>query len=299
VLRDFWRDFAANVEATSAIGRAEVLEALNEVLGEHLFPARADGGDPRACPACANGRLSLKLGKYGAFVGCSNYPECRFTRQLTDGAENGAAQPPPEGTLLGEDPESGLPVTLRSGRFGPYVQLGDGEKPKRSSIPKGWAVEDIDLEAALRLLSLPREIAAHPETGKPIVAGIGRYGPFVEHDGKYANLDSVEEVFSVGANRAISLLAEKQRRGGRSRATPAALKELGEHPTLGGPVTVRSGRYGPYVSHGKLNATLPRDLQPEAVDLERAVSLLAAKAEKGTTRKAPAKRRTKAGAASK
>ncbi len=278
VLRDFWRDFAANVEDASDVSRTEVIEALNEVLGEHLFPPRADGGDPRGCPLCGEGRLSLKLGRYGAFVGCSNYPECRFTRQLGQSDENGSTVGP-DGQLLGDDPETGTPVTLRSGRFGPYVQLGDGKKPKRSSIPKGWAVDDIDLEAALRLLSLPRPVGTHPETGKPISAGIGRYGPFVEHEGKYANLDSVEEVFSVGPNRAISLLAAK--RNGSQRVAASALKELGEHPSDGGPVTVRSGRYGPYVNHGKLNATLPAGVKPEDVTLDEAVAMLAAKEAKG------------------
>jgi DNA topoisomerase-1 len=280
VLRDFWRDFSASVQETSDIKRTEVIDALNSLLGDFLFPPRADGADPRACPICSEGRLSLKLGKFGAFVGCSNYPECRFTRQLTGNGEDGADAVSPDGTLLGNDPETGLPVTLRTGRFGAYVQLGEGEKPKRSSIPKGWAVEEIDLAAALRLLSLPRPIGTHPETGKPIAAGIGRYGPFVEHDGKYANLDSVEEVFTVGANRAISLLAEKAGRGGR-RGTVTALKELGEHPAGGGPVTVRAGRYGPYVNHGKVNATLPRTLVPEAVTMDQAVALLSEKEAKG------------------
>jgi DNA topoisomerase-1 len=281
VLREFWRDFAAAVESTSEIKRSEVLESLNEFLGDHLFPSRADGSDPRACPSCGAGRLSLKLGKYGAFVGCSNYPECRYTRQLTGNGEADASAPPPEGTPLGVDPETGLGVTLRSGRFGPYVQLGEGEKPKRASIPKGWAVEDIDLEAALKLLSLPRQVATHPETGAAISAGIGRYGPFVEHEGKYANLDSVDEVFTVGANRAISLLAEKQGRAGRARATPSALKDFGEHPALGGKVTLRAGRYGPYINHGKVNATLPRNVEPQDVTLDQALALLAAKEAKG------------------
>jgi DNA topoisomerase-1 len=185
-------------------------------------------------------------------------------------------------------------VTLRSGRFGPYVQLGDGEKPKRASIPKGWAPDSIDLEAALKLLSLPREVGTHPESGKPIVAGIGRYGPFVEHDGKYANLDSVDEVFTVGANRAVALLAEKKS-GGRQQRTAAVLKELGEHPALGGPVTVRSGRFGPYVNHGKLNATLPKSVDPDKVTLEQAVELLAEKQSKAgagkAAGKAPARKR--------
>ena len=198
--------------------------------------------------------------------------------------------------LLGEDPETGLPVTLRTGRFGPYVQLGEaeaGSKPKRAGIPKGWAIDDIDLAAALKLLSLPREIGAHPETGSPITAGIGRYGPFVSHEGKYANLDSVDEVFTVGANRAVSLLAEKK--SGR-RTAAAIIKALGEHPSEGGAITVRSGRYGPYVNHGKINATLPRDLDPEAVTPEQALELIAAKAAKGPAkpRKAPAKKKAAA-----
>ena len=201
---------------------------------------------------------------------------------------------------MGEDPDTGLAVMLRTGRFGPYVQLGPdavkgGEKPKRASIPKGWVVDEIDLAAALRLLSLPRPVGTHPETGKPIVAGIGRYGPFVEHDGKYANLDGVDEVFSVGPNRAISLLAEKQNRGGRSRGGLGALKQLGDHPTLGGPITVRAGRYGPYVNHGKVNATLTRGLEPQDVTLAQAVALLDAKSGRPATAKAGRRPARKAG----
>jgi DNA topoisomerase-1 len=293
VLEDFWRDFTANVEQASEISRSQVIDALNVLLADHLFPPRADGGDPRTCPACENGKLSLKLGRYGAFIGCSNYPECRYTRQLGANGEEGtaaaAASASPEGIELGTDPETGLMVTLRSGRFGPYVQLGEAEKsekPKRAGIPKGWAVDDVDLEAALKLLALPRVIGSHPETGKPITAGIGRYGPFVSHDGKYASLDGVDEVFTVGPNRAISLLAEKK--SGRGRSTPAAIKELGEHPTEGGAMIVRSGRYGPYVSHGKVNATLPRAMKPEEMTAEQAVSLLAEKAAKGPAKKKPA-----------
>ncbi|HMN88277.1 MAG TPA: topoisomerase C-terminal repeat-containing protein, partial [Bauldia sp.] len=267
------------------------------------FPARADGGDPRTCPACGSGNLSLKLGKFGAFIGCSNYPECRYTRQLAapaDGADGGEGLG--DGTrTLGEDPETGLAVTLRTGRFGPYLQLGEGgegEKPKRSSLPRGWDPATLDLERALALLALPRTVGDHPETGKPITAGIGRYGPFVQHEGTFANLDSVEEVFSVGLNRAVTLIAEKQAGGGRrGRGTPKALKALGEHPQGGGAVTVREGRYGPYVNHGKINATLPKGMDPESVTMEGAVELLAARAEKGggarkggATRKAAAKK---------
>jgi DNA topoisomerase I len=291
VLRDFWREFAGSVEETKELRVADVIEALNEILGEYLFPPRADGKDRRLCPVCNSGQLSLKLGKFGAFVGCSNYPECRFTRQLTENGENGNGGAA-EDRILGLDPETGLEVALRSGRFGAYVQLGPdsekgGQKPKRASIPKGWSAEELDLEAALRLLSLPRAIGPHPETGQTISAGIGRYGPFVEHQGKYANLDSVDEVFTVGPNRAISLLAEKQGRGG-GRVAASALKELGDHPTLGGKVTVRSGRFGSYVNNGKVNATLPRALRPEDVTMEQAVALLAEKESKGGgARKAP------------
>jgi len=294
VLRDFWRDFAENIAQASEISRSEVIDALNEVLAEHLFPPRSEGGDPRECPACKAGKLSLKLGKFGAFIGCSNYPDCRYTRQLGANGDDDAASIPAEGNVLGEDPDSGLAVTLKTGRFGPYLQLGPdpekgGEKPKRASIPKGWTLDQIDLEAALKLLSLPREIGIHPETGAPITAGIGRYGPFVENAGKYANLDSVDEVFTVGPNRAISLLAEKK--SGRGRAVPAALKDLGEHPTGGGAITVRSGRYGPYVNHGKVNATLPRDVSPEDVTVEQALALLAEKAGRAPAKKAASKGR--------
>ncbi len=296
VLRDFWRQFSADVDQTKELRVAEVLESLNELLGPHIFPPRTDGSDPRDCPTCGNGKLSLKLGKFGAFIGCSNYPECRFTRQLAASAINGNGEEVSgDGTReLGVDPESGLEVTLRTGRFGPYVQLGEqngkDEKPKRASIPKGWDPAAIDLDRALALLALPRTVGGHPETGKPITAGIGRYGPFVLHDGTFANLDSVEEVFTVGLNRAVDVIADKIANGGRrGRATPKALKTLGDHPD-GGPVTVRDGRYGPYVNHGKINATLPRGMDPESVTLDTALELIAAKAEKGPSKRRPAKK---------
>jgi DNA topoisomerase-1 len=299
VLRDFWRDFAGHVDEIKDLRVSEVLDALNEILGEMVFPPRENGTDPRACPSCNDGRLSLKLGKFGAFIGCSNYPECRYTRQLAeaDGEPGSAGANGADGKPLGDDPESGLAVTLRKGRFGPYVQLGEGDKPKRTSLPKGWAPDDIDLEAALRLLSLPREIGLHPESGKPITAGLGRYGPFVSSDGQYANLDNVDEVFTVGANRAITLLAEKKSRGGgRNRAS--VLKELGDHPELGGPITVRDGKYGPYVNHAKINATLPKTQKPEEVTLDQAIVLIAEKAAKGGKKKTGARKKAKAAKAS-
>ena len=298
VLRDFWRQFSADVDETKDLRVAQVLESLNELLGPHVFPPRADGADPRTCPTCGTGKLSLKLGKFGAFIGCSNYPECKYTRQLAASGEGGNGDDAGgNGTReIGKDPETGLDVTLRTGRFGPYVQLGEAEgkeKPKRASIPRGWDPATLDLDRALALLALPRTIDVHPETGQPITAGIGRYGPFVLHEGTFANLDSVEEVFSVGINRAVSLLAEKKAGGARrGRATPAALKTLGDHPTEGGAITVRDGRYGPYVNHGKVNATLPRGMDPASVTLDQAVALIATRAEKGPgkpKRRAPAK----------
>jgi len=289
VLRDFWREFIAAVNDIGELRIAQVLEALNELLGPHIFPEPQDGGDPRACPSCGNGRLSLKVGRFGAFIGCSNYPECRYTRQIAD--TNGEkASLAGEAKVLGTDPETGFEVTLRTGRFGPYVQLGDGsgeEKPKRASIPKGTDPEHIDLSRALTLLALPREVGLHPETGKPILAGFGRYGPYVQHDGKYASLSAPEEVFEIGINRAVSLLAEKA--ANRRPRASSVVKELGEHPEGGGKVQVRSGRYGPYVKHGKVNATLPKDRDPEQVSLQEAVELIAGKSAKGPAKKAPRK----------
>ncbi len=300
VLRDFWKDFQSHVEEIKDLRVSEVLDALNEMLADHIFPAKADGSDPRRCPNCGEGQLSLKLGKFGAFIGCSNYPECRYTMQLSDAATGGAAEAGAGDGILGTDPESGLEVALKSGRFGPYVQLGDGAEPKRSSLPKGWTPDSLTLEKALQLLSLPREVGLHPESGKPITAGIGRYGPFVLHDGTYANLPDVEEVFTVGLNRAVDLIAQKVAGGGGfgrgNRAAPAAIQTF-EHAD--GPITVRAGRYGPYVNQGKVNATLPKELKPEDVTLEQALELIAAKGGPGAkksssrsaaARKAPAKK---------
>jgi DNA topoisomerase-1 len=293
VLRDFWREFIAAVNDIGDLRIAEVLDALNDLLGPHIFPASGAGTDPRACPACAAGRLSLKVGKFGAFIGCSNYPDCRYTRQLAD--TNGEMASLAEGKLIGSDPETGLDITLRNGRFGPYVQLGEqngAEKPKRAAIPKGTDPQDVGLDRALALLSLPREVGMHPESGKPITAGFGRFGPYVQHDGKYASLGSPEDVFEIGLNRAVSLLAEKAA-SSRSRRSANVIKDLGEHPELGGKVQVLTGRYGPYVKHGKINATLPRDREPEQVTLEEAVALIAAKSAKGGARKAAPKKTTR------
>ncbi len=290
VLRDFWKDFFAQIEDTKELRVTNVLDALNEVLAPLVFPKREDGSDPRICQVCGTGNLSLKLGKYGAFVGCSNYPECNYTRQLTsDGAEAEAAALN-EPKALGADPMTGEELTLRSGRFGPYIQRGEGKEAKRSSLPKGWKPEDIDHEKALALINLPRDIGKHPETGKMISAGLGRYGPFLLHDGSYANLESIEDVFSIGLNRAVTVIAEKQSKGpGRGRSgTPAALKELGDHPD-GGAITVRDGRYGAYVNWGKVNATIPKGQDPATVTLDEALVLIAERIAKTGTGGKPAK----------
>jgi DNA topoisomerase I len=283
LLRDFWRDFIGAVEGTKELSITQVIDALDELLSPHVFPARADGVDPRVCPTCGTGRLSLKLGKFGAFIGCSNYPECRYTRPFSvpaageeDKTDNGVR-------VLGEDPETGLEVTVRGGRFGPYVQLGvgeNGEKPKRTALPKGTDPGSVDLEFALKLLALPREVGRHPESGEPIVAGIGRYGPYVQHVKTYANLETGDDVLNIGLNRAVTLIAEKALKGpGRRAAIPG--RSLGEHPQKGGEIVARAGRYGPYVSHDGVNATLPADKTPETITLDEAAALVDARAERG------------------
>ena len=280
VLKDFWRDFIGAVDDIKDLRVAEVLSALDEMLGPHIYPPRADGGDPRQCRTCGTGKLHLKAGKFGAFVGCSNYPECRYTRPLA--ADNEATAD----RVLGQDSETGLDVTVKNGRFGPYIQLGEqkdyaeDEKPKRAGIPKGTSPSDVDLKLALMLLSLPREIGTHPETGLPITAGIGRFGPFVRHDKTYASLEAGDEVFDVGLNRALTLIAEKAAKGPGRRFGADPGKVLGDHPSLG-PVAVKNGRYGPYVAAGGVNATIPTEFDKDSVTLEQAIALIDERAAKG------------------
>ncbi|MFL5141234.1 MAG: type I DNA topoisomerase [Microvirga sp.] len=303
VLRNFWRDFAAAVGETKDLRTTEILDALNDLLAPHIFPPKADGGDPRACPSCGNGQLSLKLGKFGAFIGCSNYPECRYTRQLMASGGAEAESFGDEGTpgvrLLGEDPQTGLAVTLRDGRFGKFLQLGEaaekGDKPKRSSLPPGADPEAIDLERALRLLALPQPVATHPESGAPILVGIGRYGPYVQHAKTYANLEKDDDVLAIGANRAIDLIVAKEsgavyRRGGQRDPGRA----LGEEPGTGKTVVVKAGRFGPYVTDGEVNATLPRALSADAVTLDEAIALINARRAAGPSKKP--RRATRGGA---
>jgi DNA topoisomerase-1 len=291
LLREFWGQLKpATADVTAMQG---VIDKLDEAIGPFLFPPKTDGSDARLCPVCGTGRLHLKASfkMKSTFIGCSNYPECKYTRGFGSGANDAEAGTDRE---LGLDPDTGQPVQLKIGRFGPYVEVTppEAEKPKRSSLPKGWSAASLTLEQALRLLALPREVGLHPEDGKPITAGLGRYGPFVQHAGTYANVADIDEVFEVGLNRAVVLLAEKRagKFGGRGAAA-APLKDLGAHPETGEPIHVMAGRFGPYVKSGKINATLPKGSTPEDLTLEQALPLLAARAAAAPKgKKAPAKK---------
>ncbi|WP_045391379.1 type I DNA topoisomerase [Falsirhodobacter sp. alg1] len=287
VLARFWRDFSAAIAETADLRIGEVLTTIDDFLAPHLYPAREDGSDPRVCPVCHEGRLNLKTSRGGgAFIGCGNYPECRYTRPISVAGDGEAVGE----RVLGEDP-AGVPVWLKTGRFGPYVQKGeateDVPKPPRASLPKGWSPANMDLERALRLLDLPRPIGPHPEDGELVEAGIGRFGPYVKHGSKYANLPDVEEVFEIGMNRAVEVLAQKVVRGRAAAAEP--LRQLGDHPD-GGALSVMAGRYGPYVKWEKVNATLPKELAPETITLEEALVLVNEKAAKGGKKKAAPKK---------
>ena len=287
VLRKFWENFSYSVDSTMEIRNTQILDKMNEVLGPHIFKDTGDG-DPRICPKCNEGELSLKTGKFGAFVGCTRYPECRFTRPFAqaEGREGDIERE------LGNDPETGLIVYLKDGRFGPYIQLGDAgednEKPKRSGLPKDMRPADITLDYALRLLSLPRLVGKHPETGEDITADLGRYGPYLKHGKQSASLETVDEIFEIGVNRAVTVIAEKKSKAPARGSS--VIKELGEHPDDGKPVNVMNGRYGPYVKHNKINATIPKDEEPDSVTLERALELIAARAAKAGAGKKKAKK---------
>jgi len=306
VLARFWKDFKPKADEVMEKLPSEVTEALDEYLSDFLFPPREDGADPRACPLCAsegraNGRLSLRGGKFGAFVACVNYPECKFTRRFAqpggegaDGADDG---------VMGQHPETGEDIHRKTGRFGPYVQMGDGKEAKRASIPKD--LDDFDLDWAVKLLDLPRIVGAHPDTGKEIEANIGRYGPYLRHDGKYGKLTGTRDVFEVGMNRAVDLLAQAANRGAGTRGTSEPIATLGAHPTSGGEIKVMPGRYGPYVTDGTTNATIPKDVKPEDVTIEAAIELIDARiakgppAKKGKKKAAPKKAAAKKPAAKK
>ncbi len=280
VLADFWKDFIGAVNDIKDVRVTEVLDVLDAMLGEHIYEPRADGGDPRQCPSCGTGKLNLKAGKFGAFVGCSNYPECRYTRPLA--ASSGSSDRP-----LGKDPVSGLEVMVKAGRFGPYIQLGDAkdygedEKPKRAGIPKNMSPADVELELALKLLSLPRDVGPHPEDGEVITAGIGRFGPFVRHGKTYASLEAGDDVYNIGLNRAVTLIAEKVLKGPSRRFGADPGKPVGEYPARGGTIMVKSGRYGAYVTIDGINATIPSDKTPETITLPEAIALIEERAAKG------------------
>jgi DNA topoisomerase I len=290
VMRAFWRDFSAAVGGTKELRTAEVLDKLDDLLGDHLFPKGADGKDPRGCPRCGNGRLGLKLSRTGPFIGCSNYPECRYTRPFGVPSPEGDGETPggvgADGARnLGDDPETGMPVTARNGRFGPFVQLGEGEKPKRSSIPKGTTIAGITLEQALQLLSLPRTVGLHPEDGEPILANNGKYGPYVQHLKTYANLTAGEDVLTIGLNRAVDLIATKRAKGpGKFQRGAPAGRPLGDHPD-GGVIQVMDGKYGAYVKWSDVNATIPKAIEKDKITVEQAVELIKARQAAGPAKK--------------
>jgi DNA topoisomerase-1 len=276
MLRAFWDEFSKAIDQTKDLKISDVIAALDEDLGPHFFPAREDGTDPRLCTACGTGRLGLKLGRFGSFIGCSNYPACQYTRRLAIDSGDDSGETLKEGMrVLGAHPDTGEEVTVRRGPYGLYAQLGEnGEdkkvKPRRTSLPRGMDGDQITLDQALGLLSLPRVIGVHPETRDEIQVGIGRFGPYVRMGAVYGSLERDDDVLSLGMNRAVDLLAKKL----------ASVRSLGPHPGDKEPVSVRKGRFGPYVQHGKTVANLPRGVMMDDVTLDEAVALLK---EKGKT----------------
>jgi DNA topoisomerase-1 len=302
VLSDFWGDFKITIDEAMDMSITQVLDKINEVLAPHIFPPNEEGTDPRLCPNCNVGRLSMRTARSGgAFIGCSNYPECKYTRAFGPPGQDDASGIPPEGKELGMD--DGDKIWIHKGRFGPYAQRGEvteeNKKPNRQSVPKEWPPEDVTLETAVKLLSLPRLIGTHPEDGVNVFANIGRYGPYIKHaestserGGTNANLEGLDDVFTVGMNHAVQLLAEKVASRGNRGGAAKTLKSLGDHPDEGGPIDIMEGKYGPYVKWEKVNATLPKDSDPEALTIQQAVDLITEKqAKKGAKRKAPAKKK--------
>jgi DNA topoisomerase-1 len=295
VLEAFWRDFKHITAEVMEQKPSDITAELDIFLAPYLFPEQTDGGDPRACPKCGDGRLALRGGRFGAFVACSNYPECKFTRKFAQpGGENGGDNGP---ETLGKHPETGLEITRKSGRFGPYVEMGEGKEAARASIPKDVPSDEFGLDWAVKLLSLPRTIGSHPESGEPVTASIGRYGPYLAHSGKYARLQSTADVFETGMNAAVVKLAEAAANGGRPQrgGKQEPLKILGAHPRTELEIRLMDGRYGAYVTDGTTNATLPKTIAPDALTLEEAAQLLDDRAAKGPAkgkakRKAPAKK---------
>jgi DNA topoisomerase-1 len=293
VLEAFWRDFKPKTAEVMEQKPSDITAELDKFLEPMLFPPKADGSNPRACPLCADGQLSLRGGRFGAFIACSNYPECKYTRKFGQPGGSEGADTGPE--VLGQHPETGQDIVKKSGRFGPYIEMGEGKEAKRGSIPKDLPDGEMTLDWAVKLLSLPREVGLHPETGKPIVANIGRFGPYLLHDGKYGRLSSTAEIFEVGMNSAVVKLAEAANRGGRSSAGREPLKVLGAHPRTEAEIKLMEGRYGAYVTDGTTNATLPKTVDKDQLTLEEAAQLIdaraaAAPAKKGAKKKAAPKK---------
>ncbi len=290
LMRAFWEEFSQAIEQTRELKISDVIDALDKDLGEHFFPGRADGSDPRLCPACHAGRLGLRLGRHGSFLGCSNYPNCQYTRRLAVEGGEGEAETLKEGMRVLGEAANGETITVKRGPYGLYVQQGEPDpedkkaKPRRASLPKGLDGEQITLEQALGLLSLPRLVGLHPETRQPIEAGLGRFGPYVKMGPIYGSLDRDDDVLAVGLNRAVDVLAKKL----------DSVRSLGPHPKDQAEVLVKKGRFGPYLQHGGVVANVPRGTEMDEVTLAAAVALLA---ERGKPLKARGKSAVKRKAA--
>jgi DNA topoisomerase-1 len=280
VLAEFWRDFKPKTAEIMEKKPSDVTAELDTFLAPMLFPDRGDGSDPRACPLCGDGKLALRGGRFGAFIACSNYPECKFTRKF--GQPGGAGENGDNGSeVVGQHPETNLDITRKSGRFGPYIEMGSGKEAKRSSIPKDLPDGELTLDWAVKLLDLPRTVGTHPESGQPITASIGRYGPYLAHDGKYAKLASTAEIFDTGMNAAVVKLAEAAAKGPGARGSREPLKMLGKHPRTEAEIKLMAGRFGAYVTDGTTNATLPKSIDQDALTLEEAAQLIDDRAAKG------------------
>ncbi len=288
LLNNFWTEFSATVDGTKELRVTHVLDALNDSLKDIVFPEKEDGTPARKCPKCETGELSLKLGKFGAFVGCSNYPECKMTRPF-----GGEEQETIEDIVLGQHPETEKDIVLKSGRFGPYVEMETEKKPKRTSLPKTWPPDAMDLEKGIMLINLPRKIGQHPEDGNQIITALGRFGPYIKHNTTYVSLKDPDEMFTVGMNDAVSRIADKIANPGRGRSAAKVLKDLGKHPSTEKPVQIMEGRYGPYVKYEKINATIPKGQDPQDVNIDMALEYIAEKEAKSPKKK-PARKKAAA-----
>jgi DNA topoisomerase I len=303
VLNNFWKDFYKNVGDVKEIRTRQVLDMLNESLGALIFERDTNDSIDRKCKLCSNGELSLKNSfRGGAFIGCSNYPECKFTRPLSK-AKAAAQYNLAEPKLLGQN-EFGKNIYLKNGRFGPYLQyekeleisdiekkvkkkkkkkkkVGENDHLKNVSIPKGIEVDKVDLKQANFLCSLPKIICQHPDSGKDITLNSGRFGPYLKCENKSARLENVEELFSIGINRAITLIAEAK----PGRISSSLIKDLGEHPEDKKPVRIMKGQYGPYIKYKSLNATIPEEKDPTELTMEDALILIEKRKEYDKTKK--------------